>query len=159
MSSIIGTERKVCPMASPSFTSRFLKKPREKSKFVVSKMASIKRKLDQQQGLVVPSVQRGGGLALLCKSSMKVDVQTYSPWHIVAIIIEEQSNKQWRFTGFYSHLETNKLEESWRLLEELRKRSDLPWICMGDFNEEFLWSDQPMQPERYRLHRVRLHLV
>ena len=51
------------------------------------------------------------------------------------IITDKQSNKQWRFTGFYNHLKTNKREESWRLLEELSKRSDLPWICMGDFNE------------------------
>ncbi|XP_030936513.1 uncharacterized protein LOC115961727 [Quercus lobata] len=29
----------------------------------------------------------------------------------------------------------NKREESWRLLEELSTRSDLPWICIGDFNE------------------------
>ena len=43
------------------------------TKFVVSKMTLIKRKLDRQQGLVVPNVQRGGGLALLWKSSMEVD--------------------------------------------------------------------------------------
>jgi len=66
---------------------------------------------------------------------MKVDVQTYSPRHIDAIVTEEQGNKQWRFTGFYGHPKTNKREESWRLLEELSTRSDLPWICMGDFNE------------------------
>ena len=30
------------------------------TKFVVSKMTFIKRKLDKQQGLVVPSVRRGG---------------------------------------------------------------------------------------------------
>ena len=29
----------------------------------------------------------------------------------------------------------SKREESWRLLEELSKRSTLPWICIGDFNE------------------------
>ena len=49
------------------------------TKFVVSKMTLIKRKLDRQQGLVVPSVQHGGGLALLWKSFMEVDAQTYSP--------------------------------------------------------------------------------
>ena len=105
------------------------------TKFVVSEMTRIKRTLAQQQGLVVLSVRRGKGLALLWKSSMKVDVQTYSPLHIDVIITDKQSNKQWRFTGFYNHLKTNKREESWRLLEELSKRSDLPWICMGDFNE------------------------
>lgn len=38
-------------------------------------------------------------------------------------------------TGSGGHLETIKREDSWRLLEELGRRSDLPWICMGDFNE------------------------
>lgn len=47
--------------------------------FVASEMAHIKLKLDQQQGLVVPSIRCGRGLALLWKSSMKVDVQTFSP--------------------------------------------------------------------------------
>lgn len=49
------------------------------TKFVVSEMAHINVKLDQQQGLVVPSVRCGRGLALLWKSSTKVDVQTFSP--------------------------------------------------------------------------------
>ena len=66
-----------------------------KTKFDVSEMTSIKNKLDRQQGLVVPSVKRGGGLALLWKNSMKVDVQTYSPRHIDAIVTEEQGNKRW----------------------------------------------------------------
>ncbi|KAK9985942.1 hypothetical protein SO802_030893 [Lithocarpus litseifolius] len=98
-------------------------------------MTSIKRKLERQQGLVVPSVRRGGGLALLWKNSTRVDVQTYSPRHIDAIVTEEQGNKKWRFTGFYGNPETSKREESWKLLEQLSKSCDLPWVCMGDFNE------------------------
>ena len=39
---------------------------------------------------------------------MKVDILTYSPRHIDAIVIEEQGKKKWRFTGFYGHLETGK---------------------------------------------------
>nr|POF10249.1 hypothetical protein CFP56_49584 [Quercus suber] len=43
--------------------------------------------------------------------------------------------KKWRFIGFYGHLETRKREESWKLMENLSHRSDLPWICMGDYSE------------------------
>ena len=105
------------------------------TKFEVLEMARIKRKLERQQGLVVPSVQRGGGLALLWKSSLKVDVQTYSPHHIDTIVIEEQENKRWRFTGFYGHPEISKREDLWKLLEQLSRSCDLPWVCMGDFNK------------------------
>ena len=44
------------------------------TKLVVSEMEVIKSKLDRQQGLVVPSIRRGGGLALLWRRSTKVDV-------------------------------------------------------------------------------------
>nr|POF06807.1 hypothetical protein CFP56_66892 [Quercus suber] len=44
-------------------------------------------------------------------------------------------NKKWRFTGIYCNLETSKREESWKLLEQLSRSCDLPWVCMGDFNE------------------------
>lgn len=83
----------------------------------------------------MPSVRRGGGLALLWRNLTKVDVQTFSPHHIDAIVSDDHGNKKWRFTGFYGHLETSRKEESWQLLEELERRHSILWICMGDFNE------------------------
>ena len=105
------------------------------TKFDVTEMDGIKRKIERQQGLVVPSVRRGGGLALLWKNTIKVDVLTYSPMHIDAIVTEEQGMKKWRFSGFYGHSKTRKGEESWKLLESLSHRSNLLWVCIGDFNE------------------------
>ncbi|XP_075659089.1 uncharacterized protein LOC142628952 [Castanea sativa] len=105
------------------------------TKFEVLEMARIKRKLERHQGLVVPSVKRAGGLALLWKSSMKVEVQTYSPRHIDAIVTEDQCSMQWRFTGFYGHPETSMRGESWTSLEQLSGQMDLLWVIMGDFNE------------------------
>ena len=105
------------------------------TKFEVDEMARIKRKFERQQGLVVPCVNRGGGLALLWKSSLKVDIQTYSPRHIDAVITEAEGSLQWRFTGFYGEPETGNRGESWRLLKHLSGRLNLPWVVMGDFNE------------------------
>ena len=84
---------------------------------------------------MVLSINRAGGLALLWKNSMQVDIQIYSPRYIDAIVTEKQGMKKWRFTGFYGHLETRKREESWKLMESLSHRSNLSWVCMGDFNE------------------------
>ena len=96
------------------------------TKFKVSEMDGIKRKIERQEGLVVPSVNRGGGLALLWKRQVKVDVLSYSPRHIDVVVFEEQGTRKWRFTGFYGHPETGKREESWKLLESLSNRSNLP---------------------------------
>ena len=62
---------------------------------------------------------------------MKVDVLTYSPRHINAIVTEEHGMKKWHFIGFYGHPKTGKREESWKLLESLSHRINLPWICRG----------------------------
>ena len=105
------------------------------TKMDTMEMDGIKRKVERKQGLVVPSIKRASGLALLWKTSMQVDVLTYSLQHINAIVIEEQGRKKWRFIGFYGHPETGKREESWNLLESLNRRSDLPWICMVDYKE------------------------
>nr|XP_023917061.1 uncharacterized protein LOC112028598 [Quercus suber] len=105
------------------------------TKFDVTEMDGVKQKIERQQGLVVPSVRRAGGLALLWKNSLQVDILSYSPGHIDAIVSEEQGLKKWRFTRFYGHPETRKRGESWTLLENLSSRNQLPWVCMGDFNE------------------------
>lgn len=49
-------------------------------------MDGIKDKLDCLEGLVVPSNERSGGLALLWKRDLQVEVLTYSNHHIDAII-------------------------------------------------------------------------
>ena len=59
------------------------------TKFAVTEMDEIKQKTERQQGLVVPSIQRVGGLALLWKNSLQVDILSYSLGHIDAIVSEE----------------------------------------------------------------------
>ena len=101
------------------------------TKFNVEEMVDIKRKLERSQGMIVPNIRQRGGLALLWKDSMAVEMQTF----IDAIITEDGGNKKWCFTEFYGHPETSKREESWALLGHLSTRSVIPWVCTGDFNE------------------------
>ena len=105
------------------------------TKFDVMEIDGIKQKIERRQGLVVPSIRRAGGLAVLWRKSLQVDIMSYSSGHIDAIVSEEQGMKKWRFTGFYGHLETSKRGESWTMLEDLSRWSNLLWVCMGDFNE------------------------
>ena len=46
----------------------------------------LKRKIDFQQGCEVPQVGLEGGLALLWRDNVDIDVQTSSPHHIDALI-------------------------------------------------------------------------
>ena len=41
----------------------------------------------------------------------------------------------WRLTGFYGNPITANWEHSWALLKHLSLKLDLPWLCVGDFNE------------------------
>lgn len=71
-----------------------------------------------------------------------MEVQTYSPSHIDATVTEEQGARKWMFTSFYGHPKTSRRSESWALLKTLSTRSDLPWVCMGDYNELMYASDK-----------------
>ena len=43
---------------------------------------------------MVPSIRKAGGLALLWKNSLQVDILSYSSGHIDAIVSEEQRLKK-----------------------------------------------------------------
>ena len=97
---------------------------------------------------LVPRVNSNGGLALFWKSDVDASVQTSSERHI-DVIINQGANDAWRFTGFYGDPKTASRENSWDLLRFLSHRHNLPWLCMGDFNEilfaneKLRWLDRP----------------
>ena len=66
--------------------------------------------------MVVPSEGRSGGLALLWKPNVKVDVPTFSHWHIDVIIDFGSSIRKWHLTGFYGNPDTRGRIESWACL-------------------------------------------
>ena len=86
------------------------------------------------QKVFVERINKGGGLALFWKDGIEADVETSSLNHI-DVTINKNSNKPWRFTGFYRGPETQKRFESWDLLRHLHRQSSLPWLCAKDFNE------------------------
>ena len=98
-------------------------------------MDKEKEKASFNNGLVIPSSGRSGGLALLWKKDILVEVQGYSDNYIDAIVTNPTIGFKWQITGFYGHPETHHRKESWNLLRDLNRRYKMPWMCFGDFNE------------------------
>ena len=97
-------------------------------------LEKVKRELEFDGLFTVPSDERGGGLALLWKSEMNVWVDSFSKFHIDAIV-HGGSEEAWRLSGFYGEPDRDRREDGWNMLRLLRSRSELPWCCFGDFNE------------------------
>ena len=121
-------------------------------------MKSKKQELGYPQGLAISSIGQSGGLALLWKPETKVAIQGFSRWHIDAHITCAITDATWRLTGFYGQLDTNKREETWSILESLGRTNQLPWLCIGDYNEILSHSEKSgdrLRPAR-KLDRFRL---
>lgn len=71
---------------------------------------------------------------MLWKDEINLNIQTYSPHHIDAIILT-YTRAPWRITGFYGYLEEYHKHKSWTLLCHLHFRMSMPWLCIGDYNE------------------------
>ena len=84
--------------------------------------------------LVVQSTNKGGGLVLFWNDDFNVSIKSYSNSHIDAII-KDGTEEAWRLTGVYGAPETHRREETWTLLRHLDRMFQLPWCCIGDFNE------------------------
>ena len=98
-------------------------------------MEKIMEKINFVNGLIVPRKGRGGGLALLWKREVDLEIMGYSRNHIDAIVSEQVSGFRWRITGFYGNPETHRRQDSWDELVALNRKFQLPWLCYGDFNE------------------------
>jgi hypothetical protein len=111
------------------------------TKMSASRSQELKRRLGFPHAFGVNSDGLSGGLVMLWKDEVVLDLKTYSKYHIDMWVTEDITNgRKWRFTGFYGVSKRSQRKESWRLLRFLRNASDLPWLCAGDFNE--VLSDQ-----------------
>ena len=83
--------------------------------------------------LIVKKPNSGGGLALLWKEEMTLDVINFTDNHILAKVVENDGFV-WHLTGFYGWPEANEKRKSWALLTHLQSFIEGPWCCIGDFN-------------------------
>ena len=113
---------------SPSIV--FLKETRSK----VSTLKNIRSKLNMENVHFVPWHNTGGGPALYWKNGTDLHIPDSSPSH-VDTEVNLGVDDAWRFIGFYGNPVTTNQEHSWTLLKHLCLKLDLPWLCLGDFNE------------------------
>ncbi|XP_065639086.1 uncharacterized protein LOC136071560 [Quercus suber] len=104
----------------------------------------------------VPKNGRGRGLALMWKSEVVVWVDSFSKFHIDAIV-NGGGEDAWRLTGFYGEPETSRRSEGWNMLRMLSSKPKLPWCCFGDFNELLRVEDKKggVQRPHYLMQRFR----
>ncbi|XP_075644989.1 uncharacterized protein LOC142615978 [Castanea sativa] len=113
-----------------------------------SGMTKVRIKVGFENGFYVQREGKGGGLAMLWKRYVNLEIKSYSRHHIDAVIIEEVSGFQWRITGFYGHPETHHRNESWNFPDALNQQFSLPWLCFGDFNEILSIQEKKGGPPR-----------
>ena len=90
-------------------------------------MEKEKFKTGLSNGLIVPSLGRVGGFAMLWSRDIKVVVQGYSRNYIDAVVTDPKSGFKWCITRFYGYPETHRRKESWDLLSDFNEN-----VSMGE---------------------------
>jgi hypothetical protein len=50
-------------------------------------------------------------------------------------VVVEGTNDPWRITFWYGEAQRSERYKTWDMMTRIRSDSDLPWLCIGDFNE------------------------
>ena len=82
---------------------------------------------------IVKYPNTGGGLALIWKKEIQLDVVNYTANHILAKVVEDDGFV-WFLSGFYGWPEAREKVKSWALIRQLGQIVEGSWMCIGDFN-------------------------
>ncbi|KAG2693827.1 hypothetical protein I3760_08G113600, partial [Carya illinoinensis] len=109
-------------------------------------MEKIKYKLGYDNCLAVNSEGRSGGLALLWKNDVNLDIRHYSMSHIHASIQDSSTDyAPWYFTGVYGQPEASRRHETSSLrtdrqIQEFRELlDDCGLLDLGYIGNPFTW--------------------
>ncbi|CAM9000522.1 unnamed protein product [Rhodiola kirilowii] len=101
---------------------------------------SLRCRLGFLNCFAIDRVGLSGGLAVLWREGVDVQINSYSRFHID---MDVEMEGRFRFTLFYGNPNNNLRNDSWRLLECLYGGDTRPWMVAGDFNEIFFsWEAQ-----------------
>ncbi|KAK6149686.1 hypothetical protein DH2020_017211 [Rehmannia glutinosa] len=85
---------------------------------------------------------RRGGLCLMWKESINLQVQLANPHVIDTVISIPHTQSKWRLSGIYGWPEDSQKCHTWQLIRDIRGNNNTPWLCMGDFNEILYHSEK-----------------
>lgn len=117
------------------------------TKLTEKEMECFRWKLNMPNMIVMDCKGRSGGLALFWRRGVEVELRWKGRYHIDVNVVEETGSK-WRFTGIYGESKSGQKEKTWKLLRTLHNQNDLPWLCMGDFNEILFNNEKEGGPIR-----------
>ena len=106
-----------------------------------SHVERVMEKIKFEGLFTVDSVRGGGGLALLWKEKDWISLISFSRNHI-DVKVNILGMVLWRLTCFYGFPERHNRKDSWNLLKNLSIQSNLPWCCIGDFNDLLIQSEK-----------------
>jgi len=120
------------------------------TKMTQRKAEVVQIKLGFENYFLVDCIGKSGGLMLLWKNSIMVEIQNFSRRQINAVVQCSSDAPSWKLTGFYGHPDVAKRGESWELLHFLAKLPLEPWLCLGNFNEITTASEKSSKSSRLR---------
>lgn len=99
------------------------------------KMELGHRKLGFVNGINVATRGTIGGLTLCWKENSLVSLRSFSNHHIDVNVRDNEKGINWRFISFYGCPEEKNKHLSWKLLRQLGRKYNGPWLVLGDLNE------------------------
>lgn len=95
-------------------------------------MEEIKNSIEFSGKLVVDAKGKAGGLCLMRKWDVNVEVEGFNK-NLLAVKIKE-ALREWWLVGFHRPLYLAKKRKAWENLCAILESFPSPWVCLGDFN-------------------------
>ncbi|KAM1107410.1 hypothetical protein EV1_004132 [Malus domestica] len=108
----------------------------------VAQIEKLRKKLNFDRSFTMASRGRSGGLCVLWKDDIDLNLQSYSQNHIDLDVGGIGDVDYWRITCFFGFPVVRDRYKSRQLLDALRENGDKPWLCLGNFNEILQASEQ-----------------